>query len=435
MSAIIATGTTPLESVEPKIAVPTDSGQATPEQQPIQQTTRRKSAAVAAPPAPPDGGSPNADCPFANRRWQHKTTYAALIAVAIYTSPRKRLRMEQIYGFIEAHRSMIPVVSHPNWKNSIRHNLSLRQCFKKVPQLSSDGKRLRSYWELDTGCLPAAAEEMIHVVTKMQRKSGNDARGAQWFQKHCGWDVTEDDDAEEIGHMMHSHHQRGDITQPMIVYPGGAMHPMQGGLPGYPGMPQMMYPGMPGMPPQMMQQMHMAGYGGPRGAPPGMPGFYGQPAGGYPMVPMQGPRGMQMVPMPGYRPPANQQQMAAMYASMQAAQPVMGQAAPVPPPDVVTAAAAAQAAKQAAPATAVPPVVKAKVEETDSDADDDDDRDTSAKGSSAMDLLAIAASAPGTPIPSDSEDAHGDEQQNKRRKVQDASNADAAEPAPPAVSA
>jgi len=55
--------------------------------------------------------------------------------------------------------------------------------------------RLRSYWELDTGCLPAAAEEMIHVVTKMQRKSGNDARGAQWFQKHCGWDVTEDDDA------------------------------------------------------------------------------------------------------------------------------------------------------------------------------------------------------------------------------------------------
>ena len=39
------------------------------------------------------------------------------------------------------------------------------------------------------------------------------------------------------------------------------MHPMQGGLPGYPGMPQMMYPGMPGMPPQMMQQMHMAGYG------------------------------------------------------------------------------------------------------------------------------------------------------------------------------
>ena len=52
-----------------------------------------------------------------------------------------------------------------------------------------------------------------------QRKAGNDARGPQWFQKHCGWDVTEDDDAEEIGQMMHSHN-RADITQPMIVYPG-----------------------------------------------------------------------------------------------------------------------------------------------------------------------------------------------------------------------
>lgn len=402
-----------VESGDQPVANPTDSGQAIPE--PAPQSTRRKTAATAAPPAPPDAKQ-NADCPFANRRWQHKTTYAALIAVAIYTSPKKRLRMEQIYSFIEAHRSMIPVVSHPNWKNSIRHNLSLRQCFKKVPQLSSDGKRLRSYWELDTGCLPAAAEEMIHVVTKMQRKAGNDARGPQWFQKHCGWDVTEDDDAEEIGQMMHSHN-RADITQPMIVYPGGAMHPMQGALPGFPGMPGMMYPGMPpGMPPGMMQQM--PGYGGPRGTPPGMPGFYGQPAGGYPMVPMQGPRGMQMVPMPGYRPPANQQQMAAMYANMHVPQPQMGQAAPVPPPDVI--AVSAPAKQVAAPA------VKPKPEETDSDADDDEDRDTSSKGS-AMDLLAIAASAPGTPTPSDSEEAQIDEQTSKkRRKVDETAAADTA---------
>jgi len=320
-----------VDSGDQLVANSTDAGQANPELQPAQQSTRRKTAATAAPPAPPDSKQ-NADCPFANRRWQHKTTYAALIAVAIYTSPKKRLRMEQIYSFIEAHRSMIPVVSHPNWKNSIRHNLSLRQCFKKVPQLSSDGKRLRSYWELDTGCLPAAAEEMIHVVTKMQRKAGNDARGAQWFQKHCGWDVTEDDDAEEIGQMMHSHN-RADITQPMIVYPGGAMHPMQGALPGFPGMPGMMYPGMA---PGMMQQM--PGYGGPRG----MPGFYGQPASGFPMVPMQGPRGMMMVPMqvpgqgqrlmrlvpnPGFRRLPTQQQMVTTYANMQATQPRMGQVA------------------------------------------------------------------------------------------------------------
>ena len=40
-------------------------------------------------------------CPFTDSCWQHKTTYAALIAVAIHTAPKKRLRMEQIYAFVD----------------------------------------------------------------------------------------------------------------------------------------------------------------------------------------------------------------------------------------------------------------------------------------------------------------------------------------------
>ena len=57
-----------------------------------------------------------------------------------------------------------------------------------MPQLSSDGKRLRSYWELDTGCLPAAAEEMIHVVTKMQvgTRPGSDWGRWMWLGACAG---------------------------------------------------------------------------------------------------------------------------------------------------------------------------------------------------------------------------------------------------------
>jgi hypothetical protein len=63
--------------------------------------------------------------------------------------------------FVNAHRTLVPTASQPNWKNSIRHNLSLRPCFKKVPRWTSDGKKLSAYWVLDRECLPSAAQSMV----------------------------------------------------------------------------------------------------------------------------------------------------------------------------------------------------------------------------------------------------------------------------------
>ncbi|XP_033846536.2 checkpoint suppressor 1 isoform X1 [Periophthalmus magnuspinnatus] len=88
-------------------------------------------------------------------------SFSCLIFMAIEDAPNKRLPVKDIYGWILEHFPYF--ASAPTgWKNSVRHNLSLNKCFKKVDKDRSQSIGKGSLWSID----PEYRHNLIQALKK-----------------------------------------------------------------------------------------------------------------------------------------------------------------------------------------------------------------------------------------------------------------------------
>ena len=71
-------------------------------------------------------------------------SYIGLIAMAILSAPERKMVLSEIYQWILTHYHYFRCRG-PGWRNSIRHNLSLNDCFVKAGR-SANGKG--HYWAI-----------------------------------------------------------------------------------------------------------------------------------------------------------------------------------------------------------------------------------------------------------------------------------------------
>lgn len=85
-------------------------------------------------------------------KWPDKPPYSyiALIVMAIQSVPSKRATLAEIYHFLQQRFAFFRG-PYKGWKNSIRHNLSLNECFLKLPKcMGRTGKG--HFWMVDPTC-------------------------------------------------------------------------------------------------------------------------------------------------------------------------------------------------------------------------------------------------------------------------------------------
>ncbi|XP_033625727.1 forkhead box protein Q1-like [Asterias rubens] len=112
---------------------------------------------------------PKSRRPNYQRRVKPELSYAELIAVAIKSSPEGMLTLRGIQSHMSSHYECFRG-TYVGWKNSVRHNLSVSDCFVKV--LKNEGKpnAKDNFWKLNAECSHYQLHQSCPLTRKINTK-------------------------------------------------------------------------------------------------------------------------------------------------------------------------------------------------------------------------------------------------------------------------